>query len=175
MKKFSKITNQDIKEEPKLDKSLNEKQSAKFKMVNLMDKLLRIRAYGPVDNRFLTGSVKIEGKEMLAEAILDFITELSNNDKIKVLENLKSDIKEWDVIDNKIDNLKSENAPFNSKMKFESLLQRWGSDEGTLLMVAELQSNTMDNDLREDYLNLIDKYDLDTSFKNKLKKAFINK
>ena len=45
---------------------------------------------------------------MLIEAIIDLFSEKSINDKTKVLEGLKSDIRDWNVIDAKIESLKEE-------------------------------------------------------------------
>ena len=85
MKKFSKITNQKVNEEPKLDsRKIDESDIIKYKMIDLMNKYLSVTTYGPVINYDVAGTIKISGKEMLAEAISDMLIELSNNDKTKL-------------------------------------------------------------------------------------------
>jgi hypothetical protein len=173
MKKFSKITNQTINEEPRKDFSINEKEETKLKIVNLMDRLLKIRSYGSVDNRFLSGSVKIEGKEMLAEAILDFLSELSNKEQSKILEGLKSEIKDWDVIDKKIESLNKKSPSIENKLKFKSFLERWGSDEETLIMLAEFKSEKIKNKQTiSDYISIIEESEISDSLKEKIKKVY---
>jgi hypothetical protein len=173
MKKFSKITGQVINEEPKKETSINEKELTKSKIVNLMDRLLRIRSYGSVDNRFLSGSVKIEGKEMLAEAIIDFLSELSNKEQSKILEGLKSEIKDWDVIDKKIELLNKKEPSIENKSKFKSFLERWGSDEETLIMLAEINSDKIKNkETIVDYLSIIESSDISDNLKARLKEVY---
>jgi hypothetical protein len=138
-----------------------------------MDKLLRIRSYGSVDNRFLSGSVKIEGKEMLAEAIIDFLSELSNKEQSKILEGLKSEIKDWDVIDKKIELLNKKEPSIENKSKFKSFLERWGSDEETLIMLAELNSEKIkNNETIKDYLSIIESSDISDNLKRRLKEVY---
>ena len=93
MKKFSKLTNQKVTEEPKVEtKKIDEGEIIKYKMIDLMDKFLSIQTYGPVDRHQRAGLIKIMGKEMLAEAISDMLIDISNKDKTKLLESLKSEI-----------------------------------------------------------------------------------
>jgi exonuclease III len=173
MKKFSKITNQKVGNESKNEIKIDEHTSTKFKILGLIDRLLRIRTYGPVDNRFLAGSVKIEGKEMLVEAIMDFLSELSNSEKKAVLLDLKRESSDWNIIDKKIDLLDKNEASLNNKIKFKSFLERWGDDNETLLMIAELNSTKMINkDTLDDYLLLIDESDLNSDTKFKLKSFY---
>jgi hypothetical protein len=173
MKKFSKITGQIINEDPKVNLEINEKEVTKLKIVNLMDRLLRIRSYGSVDNRFLSGSVKIEGKEMLAEAILDFLSELSNKEQSKILEGLKSEIKDWDILDKKIDLLNKKSPLLENKRKFESFLERWKYDEGTLIMLAEFKSEKIKNkETILDYISIINESEISNQLKEKLKKIY---
>jgi hypothetical protein len=170
MKKFSKITNQKINEEPKISVKIDEAQLNKLKIVNLIDRLLKIRSYGSVDNRFLSGSVKIEGKEMLAEAIIDFISELSNKQQSKILEDLKSEIKDWDFIDKKIDSLNKKLPSIENKLKFKSFLERWGSDEETLIILLETNSiNIKNKETIIDYLSIIESSNISDNLKERLK------
>ena len=172
MKKFSKITGQLINEKPKVESEINEKELTKLKIVNLMDRLLRIRAYGPVDNRFLTGSVKIEGKEMLAEAIIDFLSDMSNKEQSEILESLKSEIRDWDIIDKKIDDLNKERPSIDNQRKLKSFIERWGSDEETLYMLADYKSQKMSKETLVSYMGVLEDLNIEDNLKNNLKNIY---
>ena len=105
MKKFSNISGYKVSEEPK-EKSevkINEEEMFRGKILNLMDQLLSIRTYGPVDRYQRAGNIKIAGKEMFLEALMDLLKDKSSKDEKKILESLKSQIKDWEAIDSKID------------------------------------------------------------------------
>jgi hypothetical protein len=177
MKKFSKITNQKVNEEPKVEKTINEGDILKAKVMNLMDDLLTIRTYGPVDRYLRAGSIKIAGKEMLAEAILDMLTEKSTDDKTKLLESLKSQIKDWEVIDNQIEYLNSGNKPsLNSKNKFSQLLEMYSDDEELFVEVLESTVNRI-NVVKtlEDYSTLTTESKLSEETKSKISEIYSNR
>jgi hypothetical protein len=177
MKKFSKITNQKVNEEPKVEKIINEGDILKAKVMNLMDDLLTIRTYGPVDRYLRAGSIKIAGKEMLAEAILDMLTEKSTDDKTKLLESLKSQIKDWEVIDNQIEYLNSGNKPsLNSKNKFSQLLEMYSDDEELFVEVLESTVNRI-NVVKtlEDYSTLTTESKLSEETKSKISEIYSNR
>lgn len=177
MKKFSKITNQKVNEEPKVEKTINEADILKFKVMNLMDDLLTIRTYGPVDRYLRAGSIKIAGKEMLAEAILDILTEKSTDDKTKLLESLKSQIKDWEVIDNQIEYLNSGNKPsLSSKNKFSQLLEMYSDDEDLFTEVLESTVNRI-NVVKtlEDYSTLTTESKLSEETKSKISEIYSNR
>jgi|LakMenEpi03Aug12_release.lakeMendotaPanAssembly.Ray.scaffolds.fasta_scaffold52760_4 hypothetical protein len=177
MKKFSKITNQKVNEEPKVEKTINEGDILKAKVMNLMDDLLTIRTYGPVDRYLRAGSIKIAGKEMLAEAILDMLTEKSTDDKTKLLESLKSQIKDWEVIDNQIEYLNSGNKPsLNSKNKFSQLLEMYSDDEELFVEVLESTVNRINNTKTlEDYSTLTTESKLSEETKSKISEIYSNR
>lgn len=156
MKKFSKITNQKINEEPKQEvKKIDEADAIKYRMIDLMDKFLSIQTYGPVDKYQRAGLIKIMGKEMLAEAISDMLVDISTKDKTKLLESLKSEIKDWEVIDNKIESLEEKRPSLNNRNKIKSLLEMY-SDEALLIEVSENKVNKINKvDTLFDYIKLI--------------------
>lgn len=177
MKKFSKITNQKINEEPKVEKTINEADILKSKVMNLMDNLLTIRTHGPISRYYDAGSVKIAGKEMLAEAILDMLTEKSTDDKTKLLESLKSQIKDWEVIDNQIEYLNSGNKPsLSSKNKFSQLLEMYSEDEELFTEVLESTVNRI-NVVKtlEDYSTLTTESKLSEETKSKISEIYSNR
>jgi hypothetical protein len=151
MKKFSKITNQSVGKEPKVDIKIEESDIIKREMLNLMDKYLRIQSYGSVDNRFLSGSVKINGKEILAEAILDIISNKSKRDQVSILESLKVRVKDWESIDNEINSIKSEKNVHLSN-KFSKIIERYKDDINTLKMVLEKKLSKVND------INIINEY-----------------
>jgi hypothetical protein len=168
MKKFSKITNQSIGKEPKVDVKI-ESDILKKEMLELMDKYLRIQSYGSVDNRFLSGSVKINGKEMLAEALLDIISNKSKKDQVSILESLKSKNKDWQSIDNEIKSIKDKNKSYLSN-KFSKVIERYKDDINTLKMVLEKKlSNVNDTNIIENYKTKIK----DSEFLSKEDKSLI--
>jgi hypothetical protein len=143
MKKFSKLTNQKIKEQPKLEGNrgkLSESDILSAKMFNLIDSCLRIQSYGPVDNRFLSGSVKIVGKEMLVEALLSMIDTKSKKESISLLESLKSKIKDWQCIDLEINSIESSirsDRKENKENNFNKLLERYNGDLDSALIALK--------------------------------------
>ena len=156
MKKFSKITNQKINEEPKPEvKKIDEADTIKFRMINLMDKFLSIQTYGPIDKYQRSGLIKIMGKEMLAEAISEMLVDISTKDKTKLLESLKSEIKDWEVIDNKIESLDKKTPSLSNRNKMKSLLEMY-VDENLLIEVSENKSSKIKSiDTLKDYIMLV--------------------
>ena len=145
MKKFSKITNQKVGVEPKVEHKVDEATSIKYRMIDLMDRLLSVTTYGPVINYDVAGTIKIAGKEMLAEAIADMLADVSTKDKTILLESLKSEVRDWEVIDNKIESLNKERASLNNKSKMFKLLEMYGDDEDMLITIVEAKSLKITN------------------------------
>ena len=169
MKKFSKITNQTVSEEPKVEvKQLNEEDLFKSKLMNLMDQILSVRTYGPVDRHQRAGLIKIAGKEMLVEAILDLLTESSVKEQTKILESLKSDVKDWEAIDAKIDSINQQRISLSSRNKFKSLLENYTEDE-LLVKVVENDINKITKEKTiTDYIRLTNESKLNSSTKSQL-------
>ena len=145
MKKFSKITNQKIGEEPKVEvKKMNEEEMFKYKVLNLMDDFLKIQTYGPVDRYLRAGSIKISGKETFLEALMSLMDDKSNTTSKSVLESLKGEVGDWEAIDNKIEEVNSK-IEENSKLTIEikhrdkvlSIYNKYGSDKNLCLSMFE--------------------------------------
>jgi len=145
MKKFSNITNQKVGVEPKVEHKVDEATSIKYRMIDLMDRLLSVTTYGPVINYDVAGTIKIAGKEMLAEAIADMLADVSTKDKTILLESLKSEVRDWEAIDNKIESLNKERASLNNKSKMFKLLEMYGDDEDMLITIVEAKSLKITN------------------------------
>jgi hypothetical protein len=148
MKKFSNISNVKVGQEPeKKEVKINEEDAFKSQVVSLMDSYLRIQTYGPVDRYLRAGTLKIAGKEMFAEALLTLMSDKSLKEQSAILESLKSTVRDWESIDEKIDQLNSkiEETETKNKMiehrdKLVSLYERYGKDEEILFKMVESSS-----------------------------------
>jgi len=132
MKKFSTTTGQKVNEEPKVEiKKVNEEDIFKSKVMDILDKNLKITTYGPVDRYLRAGSIKISGKELFLEALLDLIEDNSNKKVKSILEGLKSKIRDWETIDEAIENIEVTNRENNFKHlnKVLSIYNKWGADK----------------------------------------------
>jgi hypothetical protein len=173
IKKFSNITGQKVNEEPKVEvKQVNEEDLFKSKLIGLMDHILSVRTYGPVDRYQRAGLIKIAGKEMLVEAILDLLSEKSIKEQTKVLEGLKSEIRDWEVIDTKIESLNKERTLLSNRNKFKSLLENY--TDGDLLLTVVQKDITKINKERTlvDYIQLTTESKLDSKTKTDLVKIY---
>ena len=145
MKKFSNITGSKVPEEKKVeDVKVNEEGLFKSKVYSLLDDLLVIRTYGPISRYFNASSIKITGKELFLEALMDLLKEESLTKETKILESLKSSIKDWEVIDSKIDeannkiqNIKTKETISSNRNKIKSLFESYNQDEDLLMRMVE--------------------------------------
>ena len=152
MKKFSNLTNQTVGQEPKVDTTkIDETTVFKVKVMNLMEQFLSIQTYGPVDRYLRAGSITIKGKELFAEALLSLLDEKTIKEQTKLLEGLKSELRDWETIDNKIDDINSKVSDFKVSHKVSQLLEKY-SDEEMLIQVVEEQSKRVsDVELLQSY------------------------
>jgi hypothetical protein len=155
MNKFSKISNQKVNEEPKLvtDKDKVKLEAIKSGINSLIDNFLTIRSYGSARKNILDSTVKIAGKEMFIEALIDFINDKSIEDQLKTLESLKGDTRDWKSIDNKmaeLNNLVKENAEFNNNKKqinkIKTLLDTYSDDERFDSILENMVSKSQSSD-----------------------------
>ncbi len=144
MKKFSNITNQEVGKEPNKDTRINEQETLKMKLLNLMDNYLKIQTYGPIDRYLRAGTIKIMGKEIFAEALINIMGEKSLKEQTKLLESLKSGLRDWELIDERIEevNVKIAESQEKSKMlihrnKIISIYEKYGNDEEMLMTMTE--------------------------------------
>lgn len=153
MNKFSTISGQKVNKEPELvtDKDKVKLEALKAGINTLIDNFLTIRSYGSARKNILENTVKISGKEMFIEALIDFINDKSIEDQIKTLESLKSETRDWRVIDDKITGLQNEvneNKQFNSNKKqinkIKSLLDTY-SDDDRFEQILESMISKVDN------------------------------
>jgi hypothetical protein len=136
MKKFSGISGEKVNVEPevKLTKEQLEKMALKASIMKLMDNYLQIRSNGSVRKELFNNSITIAGKEMVAEALIDLLSDKTFHDQIKALESLKSDSNDWITIDNKIDQIyqkieENKSIDDNQVKKIKSLLDTYSGDK----------------------------------------------
>lgn len=159
MKKFSKISGVKVSEKPQQSEvKINEEDLFKGKVLNLLDQLLSVRTYGPVDRYLRAGSIKIAGKEMFLEALMDLLKDKSSKEEKKILESLKSYVKDWETIDSKIDEVEQRISESEVKdkliphrNKLHSLYNNYSQDEEMLMTMVEESCNKI-NDKEKAYL-----------------------
>lgn len=149
MKKFSNISNVKVSEEPKIEvKQLNEEEMFKAKVMNLMEQLLSVRTYGPVDRYLRAGNIKVAGKEMFLEALMDLLKDKSSKDEKQILEALKGSVSDWEAIDSKISEVEQKIAENQEKdkmiphrNKLQSLYNNYGQDEEMFMNMVQESCN----------------------------------
>jgi hypothetical protein len=139
--------------------------------MSLMDQVLSIRTYGPVDRHQRAGLIKIAGKEMLVEAILDLLSEKTIKEQTKLLEGLKTEIGDWEVIDSKIDSLNKEKPLLSNRNKFNNLLENYTSDTLIEKVESVVEKITKEKTLK-DYIQLALESKLDNETKSNLVKIY---
>ena len=176
MKKFSNITNQTIGQEPKVDTTkIDETKVFKVRVMNLMEQFLSIQTYGPVDRYLRAGSITIKGKELFAEALLSLLDEKTIKEQTKLLESLKSEVRDWETIDNKIEDLSSKmiGDKFKTTYKVSQLLEKYGDDEEMLIAVVEEKSkNITDVELLQVYLETFSSVKLTPDTSNRISEIY---
>ena len=153
MKKFSNISNVKVSEKPKLEvKQLNEEEMFKAKVMNLMEQLLSIRTYGPIDRYLRAGNIKVVGKEMFLEALMDLLKDKSSKEEKRILESLKKSVSDWKAIDSKIDEIdqkisenKEKDKITSHRKKIQSLYHRYGEDEEMFINMVQESCNKIKN------------------------------
>jgi hypothetical protein len=149
MKKFSNISKVKVSEEPEVEvKQLNEEEMFKAKVMNLMEQLLSVRTYGPVDRYLRAGNIKVAGKEMFLEALMDLLKDKSSKEEKKILESLKGAVSDWEAIDSKIDEVNQKIAENQEKdkmiphrNKLQSLYNNYGQDEEMFMNMVQESCN----------------------------------
>lgn len=162
MKKFSNISGEKVNQEPKVeDIKINEEDLFKTKVMNLMDNLLTIRTYGPVDRYLRAGNIKISGKELFLESLLDLLKEKSSTEEKRILESLKSEVKDWEILDakiekleNKLEDLKEAKKVTPYKNKLKSLYNNYSSDNELVIKMIKESCNKINNS-ETAYLNAL--------------------
>lgn len=168
MKKFSKVAGVTVNSEPNIENVSEKESSVRNKIISLMDQFLTVRTYGPVDRYQRAGLIKIGGKEMLAEAIIDLITESNNKSQINLLQELRRDIGDWKLIDDKIDTISGNQTLLCNRNKFNSLLEKYVDEELLVEFVEQGIEKIETVKTLTDYITLTLESGLQGSTKQKL-------
>lgn len=145
MKKFSSISGTKVSTEPKVEisKELEELDNMKYSVMELMNQFLRIQSYG-VARKNILPTVKITGQELFIEALIGLLSDKTYKDQIKALESLKSNNKDWESIDEKINNINQEiqknqdlKSISNHIQKVKNLIDVYGNDKENFTFVVE--------------------------------------
>ena len=147
MKKFSNTTGQKVTQEPKVEIKITESDVFKFIVLELMDNLLKVQMYGPITRYHVAGTMKVVGKGLFLEALMELLDDKSNGDKVKLLESLKSKINDWKAIDETIDQIKSEpTGLYKHKSMVKSMYNKYKNDKDLLIEQCEKSANKIKTD-----------------------------
>lgn len=127
------------------------------KIYNLMDTFLRVKSMGSVDNRYLNGSVIIDGKADFIHAVLDVLKEEKIKESKAILENLKSSNSDWLSIDNYINHVLSKHDTGYIRENIEDYMRRY--DEDTFIRIMENKIQNMDVDIKNKYIHVVNNMD----------------
>lgn len=174
MKKFSNITGQQVSEKPKVVEQVDERKVLKVKMMKLMEQLLSIETLGPIDRFQRFGLIKIKGQEILTEAIISLVENSNIESQTKLLESLKSEIRDWQSIDSKIEKLNNNTKDFKINFKLSKILEKYSDDEVLLLNFIVEKINKLNNNTKKElYLKCIkDSSDISDNIKIKINDIF---
>lgn len=124
-KKFSGISKHEVASEP--IRVENKKEDSlkylKFQLLDLMNDNLRIVSLGGARKNILP-HVKIDGKELFVDALIDFLSTKEFKDKISALESLKSESYDWASIDRKVISIKESLDKKELKVKLKNTIQK---------------------------------------------------
>lgn len=154
MNKFSAMSGQKVNDVPELitNKDTIKLEALKAGISSLIDNFLTIRSYGSARKNILESTVKISGKEVFIEALIDFMNNKSIEDQMETLESLKGDTRDWQVIDNKINelnNLVNENKEFKNNKKqinkIKTLMDTYSDDDRFEIILENMVSKSNDS------------------------------
>lgn len=160
MKKFSNITGQQVSEKTKVVEQVDERKVLKVKMMKLMEQLLSVQTYGPVDRYLRAGAITIKGQELLAEALMQLLDEGSIKEQTKLLESLKAEVKDWQAIDTKIEELNNNKTNYKVNNKVNILLEKYDS-ETLVEVLKEKVKSINDISLLEEYIKSFNQTSVD--------------
>lgn len=137
MKKFSKNKNK----EPEVKSELI--SSDKVEILKLIDMFIKISISGPIRRPSYTWT--IEGKDLLADAIINFMDNKDNKNIVEALSEVKYNLID---IDSKISEMKS--IPFEIRNKFDSISKK----ENFLELFESIYNRTT---YKDEYISLLSK------------------
>jgi hypothetical protein len=160
MKKFSSVIGTKVSEEPKPQVNKEEQRInlLRDKLIKLMNDFLKIQGSGAARTELVNSAISITGKETLADAIIDLISNEFGEEKINLLESLKFEMNDWYTIDNKINQLNNQmiqeknQQQVNIEKKLISFLEIY-SEDSDFQLISENYSKRIKNN--SDIINRI--------------------
>jgi vacuolar-type H+-ATPase subunit E/Vma4 len=128
--------------------------------MKLMEQLLSVQTYGPVDRYLRAGAITIKGQELLAEALMQLLDEGSIKEQTKLLESLKAEVKDWQAIDTKIEELDNNKTNYKVNNKVNILLEKYDS-ETLVEVLKEKVKSINDISLLEEYIKSFNQTSVD--------------
>jgi hypothetical protein len=161
MKKFSTITGVKVGQLPesKQDNDVQDNSdNLRFIIDSMINSYLKIEFNGPYTTEHFQQTSKIEGRETFIDALIGLLKEKEVQQQIKVLESLKSDVRDWKAIDEKIDGLnlllekQTAGDTAKHKKRIEDLLKKEDPIE-----MAKIQASRMTDGEKAHYRYLMAK------------------
>lgn len=130
MKKFTNISNSTVGQpkEIKIDEKVEKVNNFKHQILKLMDDFLRIQSYGSARPEIMIPT-SIVGKELFIEALQDLLKEKESKEIIQILESLKEKTRDWQAIDEKIDEITEYKINKKRVKKINDHIEKWGHDD----------------------------------------------
>jgi len=152
MKKFSNISGVKVGEAPKVVEQKDEVNEFKHSIMQLMDNFLTIQSYGSARQEIMM-TTKIVGKELFVEALTDLLSQKTNERVVESLESLKSTVRDWKAIEEKIESIKTEKVNIKAENKINQIISKYGDDEGSLELYMEQYTSKLNTqEANEKYL-----------------------
>lgn len=168
MKKFTTISNTSVGQEKeiKVDEKQHKLENFKLQVMKLMDDFLTIQSHGSARPEIMIPT-RIVGKELFVEALQDLLSQEENKKIIQILESVKQNSKDWKSIDDKIEELKETKRNIKIENKINSIVEKWGSDEGTLKVFLNEYTKNLKTDKKNQIINTLDKMIISEQFEEK--------
>jgi hypothetical protein len=163
MKKFSDVSNIEAPKSEPIKETNEERVDIKSAIFNLMENYLTIRSYGSARTELLSSQLKIDGKEMFVEALLDMVNNFTKEDKVQLLESLKTDNRDWESIDSKIDEIRKEVSDIKLESKIKSQIEKWGKSGDLSLITQNKVSKVQDLEYLNKVIQVCEKMEMDNS------------
>lgn len=148
MKKFSKVSGVDVVSEPKQLNDKNEEYNdIRNMLMEMIDNSLRVTSYGSARHDILQ-TTKITGKEMLVDSLINVFKDKEVSAKVKSLEILKENVKDWKSIDDSIDNIMESSSCFSFLI----------NNENTVRGLVQFMERTTEDSFEPSIALLLEKY-----------------
>lgn len=159
MKKFSTKTKTTSPKEKKAPKTKEQNFNLRDEIVSAMDMFLTVKSSGPVDNRFLQGSVYIDGKEEFIGALIDRLESKIVQEKKELLNDLKVITKDWKSLDEYAESNLDTREEDIIKEHLIDYIQRYDSEN--ILDILNNKISNLSESKKSKYLKVINTLDFE--------------